>query len=123
MQGPFAALAADPGDGFVAETRDEVVALRLVAVPPAAFDAFRAAEQREFRLGEPAALFEQPERPRARLPVFAGVPFAGLDAPPGVFRAVVGLRGETADRFGAEAHPQALDEPRPVFLLRGSVAE
>src|SRR5260221_3471335 len=123
MQGPLAAFAADPAGGVIRQPGDEVVALRLVAVPPAALDALRPGEQREFRLHQAARLFQQPQRPCARLPELARIPFAGLDPAPGMLGPMIGLRGEAADRFAAEADTQALDQPRPVFLFAGRIAE
>ena len=63
--------------------------------------------------------FEQPQRPGPGRRAFARVPFAGLDAPPGVLGTVIGVRGEAAHRFVAEARAQPLDEPRPVFGFAG----
>src|SRR6185295_6542964 len=123
MQGPFAAFAEDPRQGIIRQPGDEVVAFRLVAVPPAALDALGAAEQGEFALGEAARFLEQPQRSRARLAEFARIPFAGLDPPPGMLGPVVGLRRQAADRFRAEAHAQALDQARPVLLVGRRIAE
>src|SRR6266571_3174827 len=97
MQVPFARFAIDPGKRFL-QPGDEVIAPRLVAVPPAALDALGPGEQRELRLGDAARRLEQPQRPRAGLPELARVPFARLDAPPGVLGPVVGLHREAADR-------------------------
>src|SRR3954470_16470525 len=99
MQVPFASFTKDPAERAALELGDEIVALRLVAVPPAALDALRAGEQRELHRAQPARRLEQPQRPRARLAELARIPFARLDAPPGVLGAVVGLGGEAADRF------------------------
>src|SRR5882672_12474558 len=123
MQGPFAAFAADPGGGVARQPGDEVIALRFVAVPPAALDAFRPGEQRELRLGQAARLFQEPQRPRARQPELARIPFARLDAPPSVLGPVIGLRGEPADSRAAQADAQALEQPRPILLLASRIAE
>src|SRR5436190_20601094 len=117
MQAPLAAFAADPAGGVVRQPSDEVVALRLVAVPPSAFDTLRAGEQREFRLGQATRPRQEPERSSARLPELARIPFAGLDPAPGMLGPVVGLRGEAADCFAAETDAQAPEQPRPVLLF------
>src|SRR5713226_3740569 len=122
MEVPFARFAVDPGKRFL-QPGNEVIALRLVAVAPAALDALGPGEQRELRLGDAARRLEQPQRPRAGLPELARVPFARLDAPPGVLGPVVGLCREAADRVAAQARAQPLDEPRPVLLLGGRIAE
>src|SRR6185503_19888658 len=123
MQGPFAAFAVDPGGGVARQPGDEVSALRFVAVPPAALDAFLPGEQREFRLGQAARLFQQPQRSRARQQELALIPFARLNAPPGMLGPVIGLRGEPADCRATQADSQALEQPRPVFLLASRIAE
>ena len=62
-------------------------------------------------------------RPRPRLHEFVRIPFARLDAPPGVLRAMVGMGGEAVDRLAAEARLQPLEEPRPVLGFGARVAE
>ena len=51
------------------------------------------------------------------------IPFAGLDAPPRVLGAMIGMRGEAAHGVVSQARPQALREARPVLGLGGRVAE
>src|SRR5258706_8271746 len=123
MQGPCTVFAVDPAGGVVRQPGDEVVALRLVAVPPAALDALQPGEQREFRLGQAARLLQEPQRPRTRLPELARIPFAGLDPAPGMLGPVIGLRGEAADRLAAEADAQALEQPCPIFVFARRIAE
>src|SRR5690242_18514654 len=113
MHEPSFLVAVDPEERAFRGAGHEVVALRVVAVPPARLDAFRAGEQLEVLLRGPPRRIEQPERPRARLDELARIPFAGLDAPPGVFGPMVGLRREAVDRRIAEPALQPLDELRP----------
>src|SRR5689334_17695469 len=110
MQGPVTPLAADPREGVVRQPRNEIVTPRFIAVPPAALDALRAAEQREFRFRHAAPFLEQPQRARTRLPVFARIPFTRLDAPPRMLRPVIRLRGEAADPSRAKPRAQPLEE-------------
>src|SRR5260221_14668722 len=123
MQAPMTVLAVNPAAGIVRQPGDKVIALRLVAVPPAALDALRPGKEREVRFEQAARLLQQPQRPRPRLPELARIPFAGLDPAPGMLGPMLGLRGEAADRLAAEADAQALDQPRPVFLFAGQIAE
>src|ERR671919_1906935 len=122
MQIPFPSFSVDPAKRSVRQAGDEVIALGVVAVPPSRFDPFRADERREsadvdfFRL-------EKPQRPRTRGRRFARVPFAGLDAAPGVFGPVLGLGSETEYRLVAQARAQPLEEARPVLAVAASVAE
>src|SRR5882672_3660079 len=123
MHEPAVALPINPQERPFVRAGDEVVALRLVAVPPAAFDALGPGKQLELQPRKAPRRLEQPERTRAGRPEFARIPFARLHPPPGEFRPVVGLGGETVDRSGAEAAPQALEELRPVFAVGLRVAE
>src|SRR5258706_8616145 len=66
---------------------------------------------------------DEPNRRWTRLAELARVPLAGLDAPPRVLGAVVGLRGEAVDRLGAEPRLQPLGEARPVFAVGVRIAE
>src|SRR5262245_47803310 len=122
MQPPFAGFAIDPGEARLAQPCDEIVAPRLVAVPPAALDALRPGEQREGALGEPPRL-EEPGRPRPGLAELARLPVARRHAPPGAFRPVVGIEAEAVHRLAPEARLQPLDEPRPVLGVGRRVAE
>src|SRR5262245_40951321 len=117
MQVPFPGFTIDPAERAALELGDEVVALRLVAVPPAAFDALRAGEHADLPGAEPARGLEQPQRPCAGRADLARVPFARLDAPPGVLGPMVGLGGEAVHRLRPEPLPQALDQARPVLLV------
>src|SRR3954466_8778379 len=101
MHEPSVVLPVEPYERSVAGARHEVVALCVVAVPPAALDALRAGEQLEIHLREAPRRFEQPQWPRPRLREFARVPFTRLDASPGEFRAVIGLGGEAMRHPGA----------------------
>src|SRR5947199_2113294 len=100
MQEPVVLFAVDPGERALA-ARDEVVALRLVAVPPAALDALRAGKQMEVLVVDLPGRIHEPNRARAGLAELARVPLTGLDAPPRVLGTVVGLRREAVDRLGA----------------------
>ena len=61
---------------------------------------------------------EQPRRARPRRLEFARIPLAGLDAPPGMLRAVIGLRGEAAHRLVAQARAQPLEPGAPSLRPR-----
>src|SRR6188508_3256099 len=123
MQVPFTRLAVDPRERGIRQARHEVVALRVVAVPPARLDALRAGERRKFAFAQFFFFFQQPQRARSWRAKFARVPFARLDAAPGMLGAVIGLGGEAADRVVAKARAQPLGEARPAFGLGGAVAE
>src|SRR5690349_15328527 len=122
MQVPLAGLAVDPGRRNV-PFGDEVVALRVVAVPPARLDALGAREQLEFILAEAARILEEPERARPGLDEFARLPFARLDAAPGQLGAMVRISRKAVHRAAAEAHLEPLQQPRPVLGLGQPVAE
>src|ERR1051325_5239063 len=122
MQPPLAVFPVDPGERF-AEPGDEVVAPRLVAVPPAALDPLRAGRKLHLRLLYRERLMQEPCRPGPRRGELARIPVAGLDAPPGVLGTVVGHAADAVHRFAARAPLQPLDEPCPVLGLGGSVAE
>src|SRR5688500_10778818 len=118
MQVPFTAFAVDPSERDGMETRrvsrsklgNEVVALRVVAVPPAAFDALRPGKQAEAPLLQ-LSRFQQPQRARPRRLELARIPFARLDALPGMLGTMVGIGGEPADAFVPEALAQPLEQP------------
>src|SRR5690349_10925362 len=123
MQVPVAVFAIDPRQRSGREPRHEVVALRLVAVPPAALDALRSGEQLEtFRLQTPRR-GEQPGRARPGRAELVRIPVAGLDATPRVLGAVVRHRGDAVDGFASEARLQALQQLRPVLAFAGCIAE
>src|SRR6185503_14254775 len=121
MQVPFAGFAVDPAVGF-AQPGEKIVAARLVAVPPARFDALWPRQQSEFGFLYFSG-FHKPKRTRARLYKLARVPVAGLDAPPGELGPVVRLRGEPVHRRVAEARAQSLDELHPVLGIGPGIAE
>src|SRR2546421_7353111 len=123
MQVPLSLFAVDPGEGGLAKARDEIVAPRVVAVPPAAFDALGSGEELEARLVETARRLDEPGGPRTRLAELARVPVAGLDAPPGILRAVVRRGGEAVNRTASEAQLQTLEELRPVPGGVGGMAQ
>src|ERR1700682_3282421 len=122
MQVPFAGFAIDPGERIVAKLRYEVIALRLVAVPPAAFDAPGSREERDLRLLQPPRLGE-PGRPGPGLPEFPRVPVPGLDAPPGVLGTMVRRGGEAINPAAPQPHRQPLDDLRPILGLGRHIAE
>src|SRR5262245_31908064 len=111
MQIPFAGFAVDPGHRLLFQLRNEVVALRLVAVPPARLDALGTGEQRELAVAQPARRLQQPQRARAGLPELARLPFARLDAAPGELGAVVRIEREAVHGAVPEARLEALEEP------------
>src|SRR5688572_5360455 len=121
MQVPFAGFAVDPAEGL-AQPGDEIIAARLVAIPPARFDALRPRQQSEFGFLYFSG-FDKPKRARARLYKLARVPIAGLDAPPGELGPVVRLGGEPVHRRVAEARAQPLDELHPVLGIGPGIAE
>src|SRR5256885_12980142 len=123
MHVPAVVFAVDPDHGRVVRARDEVIALRLVAVPPSRLDALGTGEELEFLFADAPRRLEQPERPRPRLPELARIPFPKLDAAPGVFGTMVGLRRQPMDRPSAEPPLQPLCELRPVFLVGARIAE
>src|SRR4051812_36477314 len=110
MQEPAVAFAVDPDEGRIARAGDEVVALRLVAVPPAAFDALRPREQLEVHAPEAARRLQQPGGALPRLGEVPRVPVAGLDPPPRIFRAMVRIRRQAVNRPAAEPRLQPLGE-------------
>src|SRR5437879_3306643 len=123
MQEPCAGFAVNPAQGRIGKADDEVVAPRLVAVPPAALDALGAGEQLQIVFAHRARRLEQPQRARAWMPELPRIPFAGLDAPPAVFRTMIRMSRQTVDRVGAEARLQPLGETAPAFVLGERVAE
>jgi len=89
MQVPGALFAVDPRHR-AADLRDEVIAPRIVAIPPTAGDALGTGEQDERRLIHADYFVEEPGGPRPGLHEFVRVPLAGLHPPPGIFGPVVG---------------------------------
>src|SRR5260221_1204406 len=122
MQVPLPLFSIYPGER-AAELGDEVVAPRVVAVPPAAGDALGAGDERELGFFHRRNFAQEPCRPRAGLHELARIPFARLDAVPGVLRAVIGIGGDAMDRVAPQTRLQALEELRPVLGLRRTVAE
>src|SRR5436853_4510822 len=57
------------------------------------------------------------------MPELARIPFAGLDAPPAVFRTMIRMSRQAVDRVAAEARLQPLGETPPAFVLGERVAE
>src|SRR5688572_20263790 len=122
MHVPFAVFAIHPADRCIAQARDEVIAPRVVAIPPARLDALRSCKRAEFPFTD-FLRFEKPNWPRSRRGGLTRVPLAGLDAAPGMFRTVIGLRRESVYRLGAEARAQPLDQARPIFGFERRIAE
>src|SRR6185369_850569 len=122
MQEPVARFAVDPDERRFG-TRDEVVALRLVAVPPAALDALGAGKQIQILIVNFSWRIKQPKRARAGLAELARIPVSRLHAPPRIFGTMIGLRGEPVDRLRAQARLQALEEARPVLARGLRIAE
>src|SRR5258708_32289760 len=122
MQVPLPLFSIYPGER-AAELGDEVVAPRVVRVPPAAGDALGAGDERELGFFHRPNFVQEPCRPRAGLHELVRIPFARLDAAPGVLRAVIGIGGDAMDRGPPQTRPQALEEPRPGLRLRPPVAE
>src|SRR3954468_7605951 len=122
MHVPGAFLAIDPRDDL-AKLGDEVIAPRLVAVPPAAGDALGPGKEPGLRLRYRLRPFEQPRRARPRLHELVRIPFARRDASPGVFRAVIRERCHAIHGVAAKARLQPLDELGPLLGFRGPVAE
>src|SRR5258707_12976069 len=122
MQVPLPFFPVDPGER-APELGDEVIAPRVVAVPPAAGDALGAGDERELGFFHRPNFVQEPCRPRAGLHELVRIPFAGLDAAPGVLRAVIGIGGDAMDRVAPQTRLQALEELRPVLGLRRPVAE
>src|ERR1700694_49608 len=123
MQEPFAGFAVNPAQGRIGKTGDEIVAPRLVAVPPAAFDTLGAGKQQEIVFAHRARRLEQPERAWAGMPELPRLPFAGLDAPPAVLWTMIGISRYSIDRVVSEARLQPLGKTRPAFVLGERVAE
>src|SRR5438094_7978142 len=119
---PGALFSIDPGER-AAQLGDEVVAARLVAVPPAAGDALGARDEHELGFANAPWRGEQPRRPRPGLHEIVRVPIARLDPPPGIFRPTVRKRRHAIDGIAAKARLQPLDELRPLLRLGGAVAE
>src|SRR5260221_587363 len=122
MQVPLPLFSIYPGER-AAELGDEVVAPRVVAVPPAAGDALGAGDERELGFFHRPNFVQEPCRPRAGLHELVRIPFARLDAAPGVLRAVIGIGGDAMDRVAPQTRLQALEELRPVLGLRRPVAQ
>src|SRR6267142_2201825 len=101
MHVPLPFVSIDPGQR-AAEFGDKIIALRLVAVPPPARDALGTRDQREpaFRHGNDPV--QQPCRPRPGRHELVRIPFARLDALPGVLGAVVGVRRDAVHRLPPE---------------------
>src|SRR5947207_16025311 len=109
MQVPVAFLSVHPRER-VAQFGDEVVAPRLVAVPPAAGDALGTGDQRELSFFHRKNFLQKPCGTRPRLHELVRIPFAGLDAAPGVLRAVIGISADAVDRVASEAPLTPLQE-------------
>src|SRR5438067_5057949 len=114
MDVPGAFLAIDPGER-TSQLGDEVIASRLVAIPPAAGDALRTGEQLELGLRDASRTLVEPRRPRSRLHEIVRIPLARRDAPPGVLRPVVRKRRDAIDGVAAQARLQALEELGPLL--------
>src|SRR5258706_2715506 len=121
MQVPLPLFSIYPGER-AAELGDEVVAPRVVAIPPAAGEALGAGDERELGFFHRPSFVQEPCRPRAELHELVRIPFARLDAAPGVLRAVIGIVGGAIDRVAPQTRLQALEELRPVLGLRPPVA-
>src|SRR2546428_12957154 len=105
MQEPLPFFAIDPNED-AAELGDEVIAPRVVTVPPAAGDALGTGDQRELRFFHRKSFFQEPRRTRPGLHELVRIPFAGLDAAPRVLGAVVRISADAVDRIAAEARLQ-----------------
>src|SRR5258708_14073296 len=116
MQVPLPLFSIYPGER-AAELGDEVVAPRVVAVPPAAGDALGAGDERELGFFHRPNFVQEPCRPRAGLHELVRIPFAGLDAAPGVLRAVIGIGGDAMDPGAPQTPLPALQELRPALAL------
>src|SRR5258708_35987736 len=112
MQVPLPLFSVYPGER-AAERGDEVVAPRVVAIPPAAGDALRAGDQRKLALFHRKSFLQEPGGPRAGLHELVRIPLAGLDAAPGVLRAVIGTGGGALDRVVPPTRLQAPQGLRP----------
>src|SRR5437879_11718399 len=121
MDVPLPFLPVYPGE-CAAKLRHEVIAPRLIAIPPAAGDALGSGDQRELSFFHRKSFFQEPRGPRPRLHELVRVPFAGLDAAPRMLRAMVGISADAVDRVAAEARLQPLETLRPLLGFRGAVA-
>src|SRR5207237_1954031 len=101
MQVPLPFFSVYPAQG-AAELGDEVIAPRVVAVPPAAGDALRAGDERQLGFFHRPSFLQEPCRPRAGLHELVQVPLARRDAAPGVLRAGVGVGGDGVPRLAPE---------------------
>src|SRR5436309_14835051 len=122
MHVPVAFLSVHPCER-AAQFGDEVVAPRVVAVPPAAGDALGTGDQAELSLFHRKNFFQKPGGPRPGLHELMRIPFAGLDAAPRMLRAVIGISADAVDRVAAEARLQPLEKLRPILGFGGAVAE
>src|SRR5258706_16142434 len=116
MQVPLPFFPEDPGER-APELGDEVVAPRVVAVPPAAGDALGAGDERELGFFHRPNFVQEPCRPRAGLHELARIPFARLDAVPGVLRAVIGIGGDAMDPVAPPTRLPGPEELPPVPRL------
>src|SRR5215210_4181843 len=122
MQVPVAFFSIHPCER-AAERGDEVVAPRLVAVPPAARDALGAGDEIEPLFVYRNGFFQQPCRARPRWREVVRIPVARLHASPGVFRTMIRKRAQAVHGIAPQPRLQALEEPRPVLGLRRAVSE
>src|SRR5438045_184647 len=120
MQVPLNVFAAffsiHPGKRWP-ELGDEIIAPRLVAIPPAAGDALGTGDELEPAFLHRDRPFEQPGRARTRLHELVRIPFARLDAAPGIFRPMVGMERDAMYCIAPQAGLQAPEQPRPVPRL------
>src|SRR5437762_13924314 len=121
MRVPVTVFSVYPGERS-AEFGNEVVPPSFVAVPPAAGDALGTGDEREPAFLHRDDLFQQPCRARAGLDEVVRIPFAGLDAAPGVLGSVVRIDADAVHRIASQAGLQPLQHPRPVLRLGRTVA-
>src|ERR1051325_9534380 len=122
MHVPGAFFAINPGDG-AAELSDEIVATRLVGVPPAAGNALGTRDQYQLGLRDAARRGDEPRRPRAGLHEIMRIPVARLDAPPRGFGSMVGKRRHAIHGVAAKPRLQPFDQLRPLLGLGYAVAK
>src|SRR5579859_3036235 len=102
MHVPLIVFAVYPGERWP-QLGDKIVAARFIAVPPAAGDALGTGDEREPAFLHRDDPLQEPSRTRARLHKVVRIPFAGLDAAPGIFRPVVGIDADAVHRVASQA--------------------
>src|SRR5690606_25962486 len=128
VQHPASLLACrgeGPGALSLRGFDDVVVAARVVAVPPAAFQALGSGDDARMRVAQGDRPLQQPRRARraARRGSYAQAVVTGAGAAPGALGAGIVRGREAPDRLVAQARAQAFAQLRPRQRLRRTAVE